>query len=226
MTTVGALLDNSAVLLNDSAKTVFTYTAQLPYFNMAQGELAELMELNNVPATNKRSTSITVAPSVTIIDFTTTPALPSDLVEIQQISERQNGTTVDYIPMTRREFLPPFVNQLSSLLWWAWLDQQIQFIGATLEVQLMLDYIATKLPAATTTTSPITLINASSFLQYRTAGLCAEFIGENPERAASLNNFATMAADRFLGIDTKGRQAISTRRRPFMSGYKARSGPW
>lgn len=220
------VLDLSANYLNDAGLAQYTYVAQLPFFNEAQDKLAQLMESNNVPVTNKRSTSITVAPGVLVIDFITTPALPSDLIEIQQISERQNGTSVDYIPMTRREFLPPFVNQIDSLLWWAWMDQQVQFIGATLAIQLMIDYIANKLPAATTTSSPITLINAKSYLACKTAALCAQFLGENKDRADELNMDAEIASNVFLNINTKGRQAIATRRRPFMASYKSRSGPW
>ena len=218
------VLDLSANYLNDAGLAQYTYVAQLPFFNEAQDKLGQLMELNNVPATNKRSVAITVAPSVLVIDFTTVPALPTDLVEIQQISERQNGTTVSYIPMERREFLPPIVNQIDSLLYWAWMNQGVNFIGALQTVQLMIDYIATQLPTATTTSSPITLINAKSYLACKTAALCSEFLGENKTRADELNNDAEVASNMFLGINTKGRQAISTRRRPFMAGYKSRSG--
>jgi|SRR5882724_10444419 len=224
--TVQNVLDLSASYLNDAGLAQYTYVAQLPFFNEAQDRLGQLMEQNNIPATNKRSTSITVAATVVTIDFSTVPALPSDLVEIQQISERQNGTAVDYIPMTRREFLPPIVEQIDQLIWWAWMDQQIKFIGAVLDVQLQLDYIATKLPAVTTTTTPITLINAKSYLALKTASLCAFFLGENKDRSDELNEQAEVQANIFLGIGTKGRQAIQIRRRPFMAAYKARTGPW
>jgi hypothetical protein len=220
------VLDLSANYLNDAGLSQYTYVAQLPFFNEAQDKLSQLMESNNVPATNKRTTTLTVAPLVTVIDFTTSPPLPSDLIEIQQISERTNGTVVNYIPMTRKEFLPPFVEQIDSLIWWSWLNQQLVFIGATLPVQLMFDYIATVLPAATSTTSPITLINAKSYLACKTAALCAEFLGENKTRADELNEDAEIAGNIFLNINTKGRQAIATRRRPFMAAYKGRTGPW
>jgi hypothetical protein len=226
MATVSTVLDLSANYLNDAGLTQYTYVAQLPFFNEAQRRLAQLMESNNVPATNKRSTTITVAPSVLAIDFTTTPALPTDLIEIQELYERQNGTSVDYIPMTRREFLPPFVNQIDQLIWWTWADQGIRFIGALQTVQLMIDYIANKLPTVTTTTAPITLINAESYLSLKTASLCAFFLGENKDRSDELDVQADVQANIFLNISTKGRQAIATRRRPFMAAYKARSGPW
>lgn len=220
--TVQEMLDRSAVLLNDASKTQYTYAVQLPYFNMAQDDLQEQMELNNVPATNQRSSSIVVAAAVTAISFTTVPALPAGLIEIQELSERLNGTSVDFDHMTRREFLPSIVEQTESLIWWTWQDQEIRFVGATTPRQLLLNYIESKLPVVTSTATSITLINARSFLQYRTAALCAEYIGENVTRASSLNANAGIALDTFLGIDTKGRQAISARRRPFMSNYKNR----
>jgi hypothetical protein len=48
------------------------------------------------------------------------------------------------------------------------------------------------------------------------------FIGENETRAGSLEMLATQALDRELGIPIKGRQAIVTRRQPFMGSYKGR----
>jgi hypothetical protein len=220
---VGDIIDASAALLNDVNKTQYTSAVQIPYFNMAQNDLQEQMELNNVPVTNEVApTTLIVAAGVTVISFSTNPALPVDLIEIQQISERLNGTTTDYDPMTRRDFLPPLVEQTESLIWWAWLNQELRFIGATTARQLQLNYIATRLPVITSTATPITLINARSFLQYRTAALCAEFIGENKVRADSLNSNAAIALDSFLGISTKGRQAIACRRRPFMAAYKNR----
>ncbi len=221
--TVADILDRSAALLNDSAKTQYTYAAQLPFYNMAQDDLQEQMELNNVPVTNEVApTTLIVAAGVVTISFSTSPALPADLIEIQRISERLNGAAEDYTLMTRREFLPPFVEQTESLIWWVWQNQELRFIGATTPRQLLMGYIASRLPVVTSTATSISLINARSFLQYRTAALCAEFIGENKTRADDLNGNAGTALGTFLGINTKGRQAIATRRRPFMMAYKNR----
>ncbi len=216
---VADILDRSAVLLNDSAKTQYTYAVQLPFYNMAQDDLQEQMELNNVPVTNELSTAIVVAAGTVVV---TSATYPADLIEIQRISERLNGSAEDYVLMSRREFLPPFVEQTESLIWWTWQNQEIRFIGATTPRQLLLGYIASRLPVVTSTATSITLINARSFLQYRTAALCAEFIGENKTRADDLNSNAGISLSNFLGINTKGRQSIAVRRRPFMMAYKNR----
>lgn len=220
------VMDKSASLMNDTAKTVYTYTAQLPYLNMATDELEESFELNNVPVTNQTSTVIEVDAGEVIIRPVglTAPNYPSDLVEIQQLWERLQGSNDPFIPMTRYEFLPHVFDDIltNSLNYWIWQDQRIKFIGANTDREVKLDYIKRLIPSELTESSSIGIINARSFLYYRTAALCSQFIGENKTRADELNMFAVMALDRTLGISTKGRQAIVTRRRPFMSAYKAR----
>jgi hypothetical protein len=67
--------------------------------------------------------------------------------------------------------------------------------------------------------------NAISPLAFKTASLCARFIGENPTRADSLQIEANTAYEYFLAILIKENQVNSSRRRPFMASYKIR-GSW
>jgi hypothetical protein len=221
--TAADVMDRAASLLNDTAKTEFTYTAQIPYLNAAMDELQETFEQNNIAATNKVSAVLAIVAGVVTVDLSTTPALPSDLIEIQQLSERPTGTTNDFVPMTRTEFLPLTSVLTNQLIYWAWIEEKIKFIGANADVDVKIEYIKSLFTAITTSTTAITLINSKSFLAYRTAGLCAEFIGENPTRAGELNAFASLALDRTLGINVKGGQGIGARRRPFNASYRARS---
>ena len=52
----------------------------------------------------------------------------------------------------------------------------------------------------------------------------AKYIGENPARSDELNALAMVGKDRVIGISTKGRQSITTRRRPFRQGFKSSYG--
>lgn len=224
-------MDKAAALMNDALKTVYTYTAQMPYLNMALEELEEHFQLNNVPVTNQTDAFITVTAGTNeILPFDglgsgPAPNYPQDLVEIQRIYERLAGTTNPFIPLVKRDFLPHALDDLptESLMVWAWEGQKIKFLGATTDREIKLDYIKTLFPEVTNQAAVLGVINARSFLQYRTAALCTQFIGENASRAEDLNNFAMLALDRVTGIGTKARQSINTRRRPFMASYKRRS---
>lgn len=218
------IMDNSAALMNDVAKTQYTYAAQLPYLKIAMDELQEEFELNNIPISNETSAAIIIPIGTVQLGFVTIPALPSDLIEIQQLWERLSGSSDPFVPMTKQEFLPHYLDniQVDSLVYWNWKNQIINFLGATTIRDVKIDYIGSFFPTLVDSTTSLDLINAKSFLEYRTGALCAEYIAENPTRAISLNGKADLAMARALGIPTKGRQSIPYRRRPFMAAYRRR----
>lgn len=217
--------------MNDTAQTVYTNTAQLPYLQMALQEIQEEFELNNIPVTSVTSAAVTVNAGTTSINPVdgigagAAPNYPVDFVEAQQLWERLAGSTDPYIPIKQVEFLPHYLDNLpvESLMYWAFNNQRITFIGATTNRQVKIDYIKKLFPDNITAGTTIGFINAATFLQFRTAALCSQFIGENPTRAEELNSFAQMALDRVIGIGTKGKQATGVRRRPFMASYKHRT---
>ena len=221
-------MDKSASLMNDTLKTIYTYTAQMPYLNMALSELEEHFQLNNISVTNESSVPIIIPIGTTEISAFdgvgagVTPTYPQDLVEIQGIYERLSGSTTPYTPLTKREFLPHPTEPVSSIQYWAWESQKIKFPAALSIREIKIDYIKTIFPEVTNHAAVIGVINAKTFLFYRTAALCTQFIGENKSRADELNSFALMALDRVTGIGTKAKQSITTRRRPFMASYKSR----
>ena len=217
------VMDLSASLLNDTGKSLFTYAVQIPYLNMAITELREEAERNNNASTNKTTEALVVLAGVTEL---TLDDLPRDFREAQHLWERNNGqTSMDYLDMTRMEFLPPYVVKSTCLIYWSYQDQKIKFIGATTDRQLRLDYVAETMPKVIDPTDEIPMLLAESFLMYRTAALLSQYVGENDTRGATLRENAQMAFDRFISINVKGRQAIATRRRPFNYGWRYR-GLW
>jgi hypothetical protein len=225
-TTAGDVMDMSAALLNDASMQVYTYAAQLPYLKMALLELREDYEINDMPVTKQTSAVVTVPASTTTIGFTTIPALPADLIEINQLWERQAGVD-PFIPVTRRDFLPHYLGgvEISQFLVWSWFNNEIKLLPANRANDLKMDYVQELFNTVVDETSPINVNNAQSFLHYKTAALCARYIGENESRAADLNQQAIDAQDRAIGIATKTRQSIATRRRPFRASFKRR-GTW
>lgn len=217
------VMNLSAALLNDAALSDYTHVAQLPYLQIVLKELREFLELNNCPVTNEKSSVITVPAGMTAIGYNTIPPLPPDLIEIQRLWEsNQNGQ--NWIPLTRQEFIPNYLDGIVSAQFgvWSWMDNAINLPTSSGVVYLKLDYIKALFTATIDENTVIDVNNADSFLIYRNAGLCAQFIGENKERADDLNAQAELARDRIVGIDNKGKQQIMTRRRPFRAGWKHR----
>lgn len=224
--TSGTVMDKAAGLLNDTAKSIFTYTVQLPYLNMALQDLRKKMELSNSPVTDETSAGIVVAANITAVGFTTPlPArLPSDLIEIQQLWQRQAGVD-PYVLMDKLDFLPKYLEGVESNFWniWSWQSNEIRLPAANQDNELKIDYIKSLFMNVVSENDQLSVINADSYLEFRTAALLAEFVGENPQRAVSLNMQAEMSWDLMSGIETKGKQEVYTRRRPFRAAWKNRT---
>lgn len=227
MATPSSIISMAATLQNDTAQDTYTDAAVLPYLNIALDDLQEIFELNNIPVTNKSSAAITVPAEVRKIGFGTVPALPSDLIEIERLWESQVGQN-NWVPMLKKDFIPHDLQdntEISQFLIWAWMGQEINLIAANSPNDLKIDYIGkifnTPILIGNINVN-IPIINIKSYLGYKTAALLAMFIEEDEARAIALDSLATQALDRTLGISTKGRQSIVTRRRPFRASYKRR----
>jgi hypothetical protein len=229
--TVGEVLNASAALMNDAVKSVYTNAIQMPYINMALRELQELFELNNVPVTDTvTDVEVTIPAGIKFVGFSPdmpvvgTPYLPDDLIEPKVVWERSSGVN-PYTPMTKLDYLPRYQEgqEYNQFLYFTWQSNELRFLPANQDNDIKLDYIRSLFPIVTDEDDDLPVINAQSFLQFRTAGLLAEFLAENATRAMALNGDASLAIDRSLGIGTKGRQAINIRHRPFRASYKRKS---
>lgn len=217
----------ATVLMNDSDQSVYTNIVCLPILNLALNELQEFYELNGIPITNETSKAITIPAGVGRLGFDTTPALPLDLVEIQQLWESPVGLN-QWTEVDKREFLPHYLEDntlISQFLIWAWEHGRIVLMPANQINDLKIDYTASIfntpiLIKDVNVNLPFT--NITTYLEYKTGALAAMFIAENPERAQALDSLAGVALSRALGIPVKGMQSINTRRRPFRQSFKSR----
>jgi hypothetical protein len=225
------IITGAAALMNDAAQTLYTNTATLPYLNLALAELQEWYELNGIPQTNESSQIITIPVKTgkinTFLGFDTIPALPSDFIELQQLWESQTGLN-QWTPVTKRDFIPHYLedgNTISQFLIFAWERGRIALMTSNQINDLKLDYTASmfNLPiviANINVNLPYT--NIQTYLEYKTAALCAMFADENPTRAQALDSLGSVALSRALGIPIKGMQSVVTRRKPFRHSFKHR----
>lgn len=228
MPTPNNIITTVAALMNDAAQSEYTNANCLPFFNLALDELQEIFELNNIPVTNSTSSPAIVVPAgVVSISPSTTPALPADLIEIQQLWESPIGLD-QWTPMDKREFLPHYLEDgvpISQFLIWAWEQGAIKLLPSNQINDLKIDYVARMFNTpivigAINVDLPFT--NVKTYLEYKTAALCAMFIGENESRAMALDSLTGTALSRALGIPIKGMQSIVTRRLPFRYSYRHR----
>jgi hypothetical protein len=226
--TAGTVMSAAASLLNDTARTVYSYASQVPYINIALRELQEYYQLHDIDIAQLTSSVIQVNAGVTEIIYNaagtaTNPALPDDMIEPEQVWERARDTD-PFVPMTRKEYLPHSIDGVttSQFIYFVWQDQKIIVPEANRNNDIKIDYVKELFAPVTDENSQINVVNAATFLEYRTAALCAEFIERNLPSANALNAYALMAMDRATGISIKGKQSITTRRRPFRAGYKKR----
>lgn len=229
--TAGEVMDRAASLLNDTARSRYSYTAQLPYLKTALDDFKMKLEVNNVPITNQTSQIIPV--NIGDIQITgpggAPPNYPGTLVEIQAMWERLQDSSDAFLPMSQFEFLPPIYNYLPTfnLGFFSWQNETIFFnpLGTTTAREVKIDFISSVFGDILDENTPIGMINGKNFLAFRTAALCAQFIAENKTRADELNINAVASFDDFLAINIKGKQSVTTRKRPFRAAYRAR-GPY
>lgn len=227
--TAGEIMDRAAILLNDPAKTDYNYAVLMPFLKMALDELAE----NNIES----QSSPLVETSVPIDIPAGTNGLypqeaefgqfyPSDLVEIQGIYQRAQGSEDAWMEIPRREHTLLDDKKYDRLQGYSWESLIIKFNhgGATVPLTLQLKYLRTIPMRVLTPDYFVGGMNSRSFLSYKTAAYAAQFIGENAERASILDGKAEQALDRIDNINNKGRQQIMTRHRPFRAAYKMRGG--
>ncbi len=214
--------------MNDASQSLYTNATCLPYFNLALDELQELFELNDIPITHETSAAIAIPSGIDKVGFDTTPALPSDLIEIRQLWESPSGLE-QWTPVNKRDTIPHYLQNtttISQFLIWIWEHGRIRLIAANSNNDLKIDYIGSMFNtpiviANINVNLPFT--NVKTYLEYKTAAICAMFIAENQSRAMALDSLAGTALDRALGIPIKGQQSIVTRRRPFRASFKTRS---
>lgn len=233
MPTYDDVIARSAALNNDAGMGEYTASVQYPYLNLALSELQEIFEQNDIPVNQTSSPVLNVPAGVTAITFEPdvpvpgTDYLPDNLIEIQELFSSPEGQE-QWTRVTKKDYLTseilPAGTELSFINVWAWQEQEVRFLACNQDNDVKIDMIVSLFPVidASNSGDDLTVINSMTFLSYRTGALVAEFIAENPTRAASLNGNAVLALDRTLGISTKGKQSIVYRRRPFRAAWKRR----
>ena len=219
--TATEVMDMSRSLLNDQIGAVFTDEVQIPYLNMALRDLGTKLQLNDIPVSLETSEVIEVDADATEIEAAD---MPDGFINAKQLWQRETGTTNPFIEIKQFQFLPHWGAEdiTAYISGWAYWGQLIHFIPSTTAMDVKIDFTKNIIVTITDGEDDIEINNSFQYLGFKTAAYCSFFIGENPTRAEALHGQAEVAFSEMLGIETKGQQAIVTRRRPFRAGWKQR----
>lgn len=209
--TAATVLAQSAVLLNDPAQSTWTNTVLLPCLTKAGEELEQHFEVNEIPI--QKQVSIVI--EVTTAD-TELAQLPTDMVEPIHLWERTDDSTEDWIKVREVEFIDMNMNDTNQIVQWAYRNGKIYINSPTTDREVKLDYVRS-MTALDSTGATVEVQQAKNFLAARTAQIAAANIGNNPSKAASLEEDVTTCLDRLIRRMLKNKQGVGGARR---IGYK------
>ena len=200
------VMDSSAALLNDAPRELYTNEVQLPYLQMANEQLSDVLESNGVSIPRKSSTAIVVSPQ------STTLPLPNDFLLPIKLWERGSGETdSDWIGMSERGELVGHV-ATNNISFWSFNNNQVNLVPCTQTREVLMGY-ERSLGTLLSENSPIDVNKFRRYLSRKTAELCARFIGMNSTLADEILSREVIPAENDLSmILVKNMQGVRHRR--------------
>jgi len=196
-------------LLNDPAGAIYPDAAMYPVMDLAYQELQTKLTRLGIPVTKEVSAPIIVAKGTKVLSEGA--GLPIDLISPVWLGERSVGSTLDYIDMTERSW-EPTVTPSTSLIYWTWREDQLKFVGSTVDRDVLIKY-KKSLGHLSDENSVILILNCDNWLAHRTAMKAAATIGSNPTRAQQIGVDLGIIWDDFSGTLIHKDQSRPVRRK-------------
>jgi hypothetical protein len=213
-------LDIARSLMNDNTKSNWPDSRIFPKLQLAYRDMMTVLLLNGIPLVHQVSTIITVPGSTidgSVTDLSTLEGYPTNMVVPIWMKERTVGeSNIDFVDMTKCDFLPNTQQSQDELIWWCWAQQTITVIPAYTDVQVQLRFNGTLQPPQVNTDSIIVILG-ETYLGYRTAALCMASVG-NGGAATSLDSMAAMNLDNVVRLNVKEIQDLPAKRGPYHRG--------
>lgn len=183
--TAATIIAEARALLNDPSGALYKDAPMLTLAAKVYRELQTKIAAMGA-GSNREITSSPVAVVAGTVALSSGAGLPADLLLPVQIWERPSGSgsSVLWEPMTELYWEPNIVIG-PYLTYWTWREEEIKFPGATTDREVKIRY-KKALTAITATTTPIAILNATTWLGQRLAAVAALTLGNNPTRAAAL----------------------------------------
>jgi hypothetical protein len=215
MALASAALNSARTYLNDQNQQIWTDPILIPFLQEAYKDLLLVLWLNGLPVVREKAASITVPAGSLNLGVNQ----PADLLEPIWIKERQPGSSEDWIPMIETDFEPDWQAE-NTLRWWTWREEKINFVGATVDRAVLIQYMKT-LSMPVVATDPLNFIYADFFLGPQTAGYAANSVGNTTLSKECMwiqgiqVGFAGAKLDMIIRSNVKGQQNLPARRIPY-----------
>lgn len=172
------VLATARTLLNDDAATNWSDASLIPKLQQAHRELQIKLRRAAAPLM-RNSYSETIG--IGDLGFATPP---SDLVAPIRLFEKAPSDPVtNWQPMTEYDPLPTNIAQGPTMVFWAWVEEVVTFLGSTAQRMVLMQYWR-YITEPTVNTDLIGFINGEMYLAPRVAALAAGSVGQAAEYAA------------------------------------------
>jgi hypothetical protein len=215
--TAGDVITQAVALLNDTAQSLYTNSVVIPYVIKANEDLEKKLIIYGAPQQRKKSSTISLSA------LATTLSLPTDFLLPIRLFERDSGATnADWVLMKERDWEQESAVQTNTLNQWAFRDNNIYFIGATVAKDVLLEY-ERRLAVIVDSSSTEDFTLTKGYLAARTAELCARYIGMNSAVADEIaGRDVGQAEDELMRVLVLNQQGNPQRRRRFGTGRVTR----
>lgn len=215
MRTAGDVMDMAASLMNDTPKSMYTYSAQMPYMRMAGRTLDSEFQANGFEVEHQHT-----SPDISVSAGDVAIVLPNDFFLPLTLMERY-ATETSYIPMHE----VPDVNNLSiqqddRLGYWDFRNNNINLVGSTADCLVSMEYIGFEVDPLNELTS-LSFNGCLNWLGFKTAAFLSKYIARDAPRALALEQDAGVEMVNILANYTKNLQGVRTRRKPFIIWRRA-----
>lgn len=211
------VIAQAVALLNDTAQSLYTNGVVQPYIVKANEDLEKKLIIHDTSIQRKRATIVTLDAGQKTL------TLPSDFLLPIRLFERDRGASdSDWVKMKEKDWEQENPVQTTTLNQWAFRDNNINFVGATVNKDILLEY-ERSLAVITSPSSVEDFTLTKGYLSARTAELCARYIGMNDALADKIAiREVAQAEDDLLRVLVLNQQGQPQRKKRFGTGRYSR----
>jgi hypothetical protein len=155
-------------------------------------------------------------------------ALPSNMLYLERVWERQNGTNNSFTPMTQSQFGLPSRPQQPTLVDWEWRNYNLNMVGSTQTRDIRLRHYGSLptffSPTLDFTSTFVPIIDCTDAVAYKVAVMYARMLGSPglPDLITEANN----QMFQLKNATTRRAQSITYTRQPYGSYGNTDTNNW